>query len=98
MPLLDNDQLRELSRQEPNWELGCKLRLEHPKEESTTISRAGDTYTLRNLFRGHLGFWFVSLEETGSIDYYAGRFSLASKARPRYKTNHKIGVPKGILP
>ncbi len=53
MPLLDNDQLRELSRQEPNWELGCKLRLEHPKEESTTISRAGDTYTLRNLFRGY---------------------------------------------
>jgi hypothetical protein len=98
MPVLNTEQLGELSRQEPDWEPGCKLRLDHPKEESTTISRAGDIYTLRYLFRGSRGFWYVSLEETGGTDFYAGRFSLASKARPRYKTNHKIGVPKGTLP
>ena len=96
MPHLTDEELEELSREEPPWKPGDTLRLDHPRSLSRLITTVGSLHTLRRLYFED-GYWMAVLE--GSADaFYSGRFSLAPTAKPRYKTNHKLGVPKGKLP
>lgn len=54
-------------------------------------------FTLKELiYRRNI--WYVTTEETENLEYYSARFSLDPNASQLYKTNHKIGAPKGKLP
>ena len=99
MPQLTGDQLRYLSQAKPPWEPGDLLMVEHPRHSPQHILRnAGSTHTLRTLYMDLDGTWLVRIEGANE-GFYAGRFSLASPApKVRFKTNHKIGAPKGKLP
>lgn len=98
MPHLTDEELKELSREEPPWKPGDTLRLEHPRGYGSfgLIATAGSLHTLRRLYFED-GCWMVVLEGSFAA-FYARRFSLASATKPRYKTKHKLGVPKGKLP
>jgi hypothetical protein len=96
MPELSFTEIELRSREKPPWELGCKLRLEHWVSVGAATRSRGPIYTLASLFYKD-GYWVVRTVESYAA-LLCGRFTLASSANPRLKTNHKIGAPKGKLP
>lgn len=97
MPVPTPEQIRDLSAHKPNWIPGSKLRLKYPKPSGSLLHDIEKIYTLKeSTYRRNI--WYVTTEETGNLEYYSARFALDSNASQLYKTNHKIGAPKGKLP
>lgn len=96
MPELSYTQIEHMSREKPPWERGCRLRLEHRWSLSEDMPSRGSIFTLESM-SCRQGYWMVRLRECAP-GLLCGRFTLIDDERPRIKTNHKIGAPKGKLP